>query len=160
MAEGYPNGGALDARLASLERGRPSLPAIIASVGVLFTIAAVIGGWITISWSQRITILETNAVRIELFDRLEGEVNRLRDNLVGRGEHEQKWRNQESADANLDAHIRSEVSNLQRQIDAIKTDFGGTYSLRDKIAELTEEVETLRARTYNLNAQPAEDDQP
>jgi hypothetical protein len=56
----------------------------------------------------------------------------VRDALVPRGEHQERWRAQEAA-----------AGALQRQIDALKSDLGGVYGARDVIMDLRERLERV-----------------
>lgn len=67
--------------------------------------------------------------------RMEKAVADLRSDLVPRAEHERLW----------DDFTR-QLSDKQRQIDEAKATLGGTYSLRDYIARLTERLDRLEER--------------
>lgn len=56
----------------------------------------------------------------------------VRDALVPRGEHQERWRAQDAA-----------AASLQRQLDELKGAFGGVYGARDVIIELRERLERI-----------------
>lgn len=87
--------------------------------------------WIDNSVS-RSELEERRAATATRFDRLEDAVLRLTDGIVTRGEHESKW----------DAETAS-ASNLQRQIDQIRTDLGSSFSLNDALKDISDRIARL-----------------
>lgn len=71
------------------------------------------------------------------FAAVNAEIGGIRQMLVPRGEHEEKWRSNQER-----------LADLQRQMDEQKKAFGDTYSLRDTILDLKsrlDQVERLRS---------------
>lgn len=69
--------------------------------------------------------IEENSVR----------VRRLEDGIVTRGELQQIW-----------AKDAEQVSNIQREIDELKKEFGGTFTLGDKVKELQTQLDEIRTQ--------------
>jgi hypothetical protein len=65
--------------------------------------------------------------------RIDNEIKLLKEAIVPRGEHVEKWRSNELV---LESH--------QRQITDIRKDLGSSYSLGDKIKELQTDINNLR----------------
>lgn len=73
------------------------------------------------------------------FARVDGEIAQLEERaraaqaaVVPRGEHEERWRSQDAA-----------VAAVQRQVDDLKSAFGGIYGARDVIIELRERLDRM-----------------
>lgn len=60
------------------------------------------------------------------------EMKEMRNAIVPRGEHEQRWLN-----------AASNSANLQRQVDDLNKTFGGVYSMRDALADLGKRLDRV-----------------
>lgn len=139
--------------------GRTQWPVIWAAIGVSFTVLSGLGFMAYQPVLKEQTRLEDALVRmadtsvsqkelewrtargVEDRTRTEKSISEIRADLVGRGEHEQKWSayDQRSAD-------------LQRQLDEVKASLGSVYNARDVILDLRERldrIETSRVRPYS-----------
>lgn len=67
------------------------------------------------------------------FSRAFEQIKEIRNDLVSRSEHAERWRAQDQA-----------VANLQRQIDVQAAQFGQVYSAKDVIARMEREIEMLK----------------
>lgn len=63
------------------------------------------------------------------------DISKLTENIVTRGEHVQHWANTDAA-----------ITNEQRQIDQIRQEQGGTFSLRDAIQQINSRLDKLESR--------------
>lgn len=145
MAVDASSFGALEQRVAGLERavttladeirGRSQIPwgavsACLVALGLIMAFAvwgfnAYIGGT-----QQSIILVQQTAS--DRMDRFEAAVMKIQDGIVPRGEHQERWRSLENADLNL-----------QRQVDAIRAEFGSSYSLNDAIQSIQARLERL-----------------
>ncbi|KAB7788073.1 hypothetical protein [Methylorubrum populi] len=64
--------------------------------------------------------------------KLENVVEQIRDKIVPRGEHEEKWRGNDQR-----------FVDMQRQIDEQKRAFGDTFSLRDALQQMQKRIDAL-----------------
>jgi hypothetical protein len=60
------------------------------------------------------------------------EMKEMRNSIVSRGEHEQRWLN-----------AATQQSNIQRQLDEIRQSYGNTFSIRDGLMDLGKRIERL-----------------
>jgi hypothetical protein len=63
------------------------------------------------------------------------QVEFVREKIVPRGEHEEKWRGNEQR-----------LADVQRQIDVVNKAFGDTFSLRDALQQMQRRIDTLEAK--------------
>ena len=68
-------------------------------------------------------------------DRIMGQLEQFREQVVPRGEHQRWWASQETADGNL-----------QRQLDEMKKAFGDTFSLRDALQQMQRRIDALEGQ--------------
>lgn len=141
MAAGRDDG-AMGARVDALEAGVAGLrsdigslrEAVIASQktpwGTLISGAGFIV-FITTAYSQ----LSLQGVNTRV-DRSERDIAAINGAIVPRGEHEGHWANTDVA-----------ISNLQKQIDLQRQDFGATYSLKDALTQINKRLDNLEGKT-------------
>lgn len=67
---------------------------------------------------------------------LDQRVRDAKDAVVPRGEHQERWRAEDAA-----------VTALQRQVDDLKTAFGGVYGARDVIMDLRQRLDRVERRS-------------
>lgn len=65
---------------------------------------------------------------------MEAKVEQLRDRIVPRGEHEEKWRGSDQR-----------FADVQRQVDDVKRAFGDTFSLRDALQQMQRRIDALES---------------
>lgn len=137
--------GALEERVTGLERGVEHIsasldslgrdmrerskfpwPAVWGGVSVLLVIVGMFGGIVIWGFNSYLTSLQANMTG------LQSQIITLDASIVPRGEHAERWRALEAADANA-----------QRQIDQIRSDFGSTFSLNDTLKSFQERLERL-----------------
>lgn len=95
----------------------------------------------------RVIFRQDNAARQSEVDNdlkvLGDQIKAVDDALVPRGEHEERWRSQEAATANVREQAEKEAASLQRQIDEVKESLGGIYGARDVIRDLQARMDRL-----------------
>lgn len=79
-------------------------------------------------------------------EKTEAKIEKIREAIVPRGEHEEKWRGNDQR-----------FTEVQRQIDALKGDFAGLYSPRDALASIQRRVDELSRELRDRSAPPARD---
>lgn len=128
------------------ERSRTSWPTLASFAGVLVVVMGGLGAlaYRPIEGSLNdikglLPLMVTRAEHMTALNHVERDLARLNQSvekneaaIVPRGEHEEKWRGNVQAQANL-----------QRQIDEIRRDYGQTYSLRDAFAHMQRKVEDM-----------------
>jgi len=142
--------GSLSAKLD--ERSRPQWQLYVTFAGFLLTFTTVVGTlayWPIRDDTNELKVavrrFEDRAVtRSELTDRravledrikrIEADIQAVEAGIVPRGEHQEKWRG-----------IDQGISNLQRQIDDLKKQFGETFSLRDALLQMQRRIDALEA---------------
>lgn len=76
-------------------------------------------------------------------EKLAGRVEDVRDSVVPRGEHEERWRSQDAAVQNAREEAEKASVSLQRQIDEVKESLGGIYGARDVIRDIQARMDRL-----------------
>ncbi|MFC3692018.1 hypothetical protein ACFOWB_07275 [Chenggangzhangella methanolivorans] len=66
---------------------------------------------------------------------LDARAREARDAVVPRGEHQERWRAEDAA-----------IAGLQRQVDDLKSAFGGLYNARDVIVDLRQRLDRVERR--------------
>lgn len=140
MAEHHlqSNGGALGARVDNLEAVAAAIRTDIAELRTL-VVASQKTPWSTlIAAAGVIIIITTGFSQLSLqpirdaTDRNAFDIRAINANIVPRGEHQGHW--------DITA---AEITNLQKQIDQQRSDFGSTYSLRDALADMQKRLDKL-----------------
>lgn len=172
MASAAENGGAVGARVTALERQYTAISSKLdaltekmdarravpwGAIGTGVAMLAFLGGiviWAFSAYILQIQVAQQSADRrIEQLamvtvpraelddrrivsnartDRIEADILRIQEGIVPRGEHSERWR---STDA--------EIAGVQRQLDQLRADFGGTYSLKDALRDLQQRLERI-----------------
>lgn len=108
------------------ERQRFPWAAIWGGVSVLLVVIGMFGAIVIWGFNSYLGGINSN------FDRFHADFVKLSDGVVPRGEHESTWQTQAAID-----------TNLQRQLDELRTAFGATYSLGDAIRDISNRLERL-----------------
>lgn len=130
--------GALNARVDNLEKSVGAIRSDIASLSQL-VVASQKTPWGTlISAAGVIIIITTGFSQLSLqpirdqASRNAEDIRTINSQIVPRGEHQGHW--------DITA---AEITNLQKQIDQQRSDFGSTYSLRDALADMQKRLDKL-----------------
>lgn len=141
-----PNGGALGARVDNLENVATAIRTDIAELRTL-VVASQKTPWGTlISAAGVIIIVTTGFSQLSLQPihdagaRNADDIRQIQANIVPRGEHQGHW--------DITA---AEITNLQKQIDQQRSDFGSTYSLRDALADMQKRLDKLEDKNRHLD---------
>lgn len=138
MAAAHTNGGALGARVDNLEGVASAIRVDIAELRTL-VVASQKTPWSTlIAAAGFIVIVTTGFSQLSLAPirdatgRNSDDIKEINRAIVPRGEHEGHWANTDAA-----------ITNLQKQIDQQRQDFGSTYSLRDALSDMQKRLDKL-----------------
>jgi hypothetical protein len=148
--------GALEERVAGLERGQVQVvaaldslarevrerskfpwPAIWGGISVLLVLVSMMGAIVIWGFNSYLGGIQGT------FDRMQAQVEKVDDSIVPRGEHQERWRALEAAD-----------TVTQREIDAIRSDLGASFTLNDTLKTLVERIERLEALRLQVSAAP------
>lgn len=83
--------------------------------------------------------------------KVEAALRDLRENLVSRKEHEQRWAAFDALHADLKKDIDIHVVNLQRQLDQLAAKEAQTYTTRDALLTSQQDMNRLRERLTELS---------
>lgn len=132
------NGGALGARVDNLESGVSAIRGDIAELRQL-VVANQKTPWSTLIAAAGFIVLVTTAFSQLSLQPIRDSENRdskdifaLNSTVVSRGELQGHWDIQ-----------AAQITNLQKQVDQQRSDFGSTYSLRDALADMQKKIERL-----------------
>lgn len=83
--------------------------------------------------------------------KLDVQMRDLRENLVSRKEHEQRWTQFDALHADLKKDVEIQVANLQRQVDQIAAKEAQTYTTRDALLTSQQDMNRIRERLTELS---------
>ncbi len=122
---------ALSSKIDSLIAAKaPQWSTCIAAISLLITL--VVRYTSLTAWPINANLNEMKSDAKEYRKAAASELKELRNMIVPRGEHEQRWANQ-----------ATQTANLQRQIDDMAKAYGSTYSLRDAIGDMGKRLHRL-----------------
>lgn len=101
---------------------------------------------VTQAWQQLLPRGESGEYRKrvdEAIIRIDFDVQKIKDSIVSRAEHQGKWQ-----------AVDDEFKRINNRIDEIRKDLGSSYTLADKIKDLDKQLNDLRGMVSKPNPQP------
>jgi hypothetical protein len=112
------------------EQNKAPWPTLISAAGFILVLA---GGYSTLQTAPIKADIERLEKGTQTLSRdSSAEFKEIRNMIVPRGEHEQRW-----------ANAAANTANIQRQLDDNAKAFGNTYSLRDALSDLNRRLDKM-----------------